>query len=332
MTDIQSAQSSQSSQSSQGTQTSVPSPYLFYDAFIRGDGALGSPWLADGSWSISGNKAINNPGLGVELVPDNTLDTGCFGGDPWGDWTCEDGWSIAGGIGSAVSSGGSQLQWEGILSANKWYQLKADLVSKTSDVICLMIGYSLSAPLGAPGSYVYTNCNSKRLGATGQFGGFYSDWFAGSVDNLYIKELTLHNLFSLVPFEFTNFSARAKLAEYKAHTQMGVILRADSQSNPLNYLLCYQASGYPNPQIELIECINGNYSERGSELLSVAHSYASGDSIEVTFNGNNIQVYSINSAGESTLIGTATTTISSGHYCGVFSTDIDNKFGNFMLF
>ena len=126
----------------------------FADDFNRADGAIANGWEGGGStWTISGNKAINTPGLGSELVANGTFATAMTG------------WSNGTGISSAVVSGEAEVTMgattaQGVFQANilavgQWARVSADLRAPATNTVVNGATVSLRPPasIGDGGPY-----------------------------------------------------------------------------------------------------------------------------------------------------------------------------------
>jgi hypothetical protein len=337
------------------TATWLPTP-LAYDSFTRADGAIGStettgpdsqvvPQLAwtGSTWTVSGNKIINNPNLGTELVANNSFETGNpptswgYGGTPV---TFEQSSTQAqAGTYSLhlVTDGNNELGRHSIMvPSTGWYASSGHIYPVTS---------SNYHNMGLPSSnFVYLPLNQwRQLRTVGRATAGAQDFVAGPtyademyIDNVSLKSLTLNELFTTLSTTKSNISAEisstVETAVYNT-VPSGMVLRLDNANSPQNFILAYIRGLGANSwgRFVLEKCINGTYTTIiATDLYTVGSQYVAGTRLRVTLSGSSVSAYYGN-----VLLGTGTVSdagILNNTIHGALSTYSGDSEDNFTLF
>lgn len=292
---------------------------LTSDSFNRADGAIGT---ADGAgteetaptatwtgstYTISSNKAINTPTQGSDLVVNGGFDTDS-------DWTKGTGWTIGSGVATKTAGAGASVS-QTILTAGMWYFITYDLTVSAGSFFPIY-GAITGKTRTTSASYIDAN---RASGTSMQMWGINT--FAGTLDNVTVKALTLSSLFSSVSVSSQNVLCSADLT-IMAGTQAGVVVCLDSTSSPANFLIGY----HDGTNAILDKCVGGTY----TNLISAAATYSAGATLTVVKDGNSVNLYYNN-----VLVGTTQTVSDAGIVSntkhGLFSTYSGNTFDNFRV-
>jgi len=238
---------------------------------------------------------------------------------------------------SGVTNVSGVLNWDGtesvyascytnadILNVGSWYQTSFDMTSYTSGIVQLLpnitgsVGYSAQANTNIQIGRVST-VRKIHLQATNPV-------LQGSTTNVQCKQLTLASLFGQVE-TYTSFGIASVLISCLVGTQAGLVLKLDSATTPLNFILVYidrvnTASGI---HLKVDKCINGVY----SNLVNISGGYIEGQKLQVVYNGSNnyevtygsnIQSFTVSDSG-----------IINNSIAGAFSTHYSNTFNSLMI-
>lgn len=298
----------------------LPTP-LAYDTFSRADGAPGSTettgpdgqaaparsHLGGSSWQIAANAAVNSPPSGSDIIVNGGFDTDT-------DWTKDANWSISGG--AAASNGSSGNLYENAASAGLWYKVMFDLKSRTAGTV---------KPLFGNGTFYVNSYSSPadNITTTGLVVGntrigMNSAAFNGTIDNVRAYPLSASDLMNLIDVGVKDFLFEAKITT--AHgRQCGIVLRADSASNPMNFILAVFTGanlGAGATVIHIYKCVGGTYTLLGSITNAT---YAAGGALRGIVDGTALQVYYNNNLLLSTTVSDAG--IVNNTMAGVFASD-----------
>lgn len=198
----------------------------FSDDFNRADGPIGNGWTG-ATWAISGNKAVNTPTLGVDLIVN-----GGFGADT--NWTKGTDWTIAGGVAAKAAGAVSSNLTQAIVTVGQWYRIVWTVATYTAGSF-----FALFASSGNPapartalGSYLDT----ARV-SVGNVAGVRANSPAnGTVDNVSVRQITLATLFATQDYGHATVDALAT-GTVLLGTQAGVVVNLDNPANPQNLVV-----------------------------------------------------------------------------------------------
>src|SRR5574343_11608 len=307
-----------------------------------GEGGGGLAWQSGGStWSVSEGKAVNTPTVGATLwdTGADTFESGTYGWVKYGNNTVENDNGklkityVDNGAGAYdYIEESSDLSSD--LSVKTWYEMQFDLsYTPTSDLMRVDITYNYDA---MNRKYIADgNSTTHKI----QFP-FYKDEVEAYVrlasiklytstvallDNISLKPLTTSELMNTVQTSTSDVIATVNVSSLTSGSYGGIVLNADSSSNPQNYVLfVWWADG-----LNLIKCVNGTYTYIISSLMGEL-SITPNLELRAIKDGTTYRVYY-----NDTLIGTATisdASIISNTRHGLFSTDADNTLDNFTLY
>lgn len=242
-----------------GNQGSGPAP--FSDDFNRADGALGNGWTG-ATWAISGNKAVNTPTLGANVVVNGTFDADT-------DWTKGVDWSIADGKAKKAKPGiYVPITQSGILTVGTWYNITFTYTSN---------GQSRS---WVPVVLTYAGTNNKAAIATGVDLSFYGNiGTEAELDNVVVQPLS--GMFAYRDVGGTDGSASAKLTRSTSVNIMypaGVGIYVDDN----NYVIAFLSDSL----LYLFKSVSGTK----TALANVAVTYGAGKALQLTRSGNDFTV------------------------------------------
>lgn len=252
----------------QGRGAGVASLLPFSDDFNRADGAIGNGWEGSGStWTISGNKAINTPTLGSELIVN-----GDFASDTV--WTKGTGWTIAAGVASKAAGAAANIT-QSVLTIGAWYRTVQTLVNRTGGNFAVIFGSSgtLGPTLAADGTYTATG-----RAATTTLAGMraVNSTSAADLDNVSYKQLTLAELFRTRDFGRADVDVSVKVTVVSGN-RAGLVLNLDSASSPANFV----TASHDGVNARLSKAVAGVY----TELISAAATYSAGAALRVVKSG-----------------------------------------------
>jgi hypothetical protein len=100
-------------------------------------------------------------------------------------------------------------------------------------------------------------------------------------DDVSLKTVT--DLFAIVEANQANVTVKAEVTLANGYTLAGVMARADSLTNPQNFLmLCYVL---PDAQVRLYKCVNGQL----TSVNQASHAYAAGGMLELRVSGTDYE-------------------------------------------
>lgn len=260
-------------------------PILVYDTFTRANGPMGNSettgpdgqscparaYSGAATWAVASERAVCTPAtLGSDVVVNGGFDSDTA-------WTKGSGWSIGGGVATKSAGVASNLtQTTPPLTAGKWYTVTYT-VTRSAGTINTLIGSFAGPGRAASGTYTDT------IWANSTAFGFAADAsFAGTVDNVSARELTLTELINPVQTETANILASLSLT-MTAGISCGYVLRLDSVSNPQNFIFVT----YDGSRVRLGKCVAGTY----TNLIDTAATYSAGADLIVVTNGASVTVY-----------------------------------------
>lgn len=243
----------------------------FNDAFTRADGAIGNGWTG-ATWTISGNAAINTPGLGSELVVN-----GAFAADT--NWTKGTGWTIAAGVAHhSTGTGGSITEAIGVIG--NWYRMVWTMLNRTAGTLFGFLG--ATQPTGRTGNNTFTE--SGRQTSSTALGINSSSTGVADIDNMSAKLITLADLFATIDFARADVDVSVGVT-LATNNPAGVVLNLDSTSSPANFVYGYH-SGTAGVAA-LVKCVAGTY----TTLVSVTTTYSAGAAVRVVKSGTSYDLY-----------------------------------------
>lgn len=301
-------------------------PVLLSDGFVRANGALigsvsdglatlegpvagGSnvTWAGSATWTISGNKAVNTPGLGNELVTGGDMSSTT-------PWTKGTGWAIGSGVATKTAGTASSLYQIIASLAGKWLQISFDIARYVAgNVYPLTSGGTPSVGRSALGtSYIYT----ILAGAINQACGVYADAaFAGDIDNISLKQITAANLIAACKFGTPNVVVEMPITRLLG-AQVGIALCVDDPTNPQNgIVVCPDGNG----NLITYKILAGTWSILGTAAMT----YAAGTKLKSRISGGVVSSW-YNDAKIGNDYTVTDVGVISNLYHGVFSTNPAN--------
>lgn len=245
-----------------GNQGSGPAP--FSDDFNRADGALGNGWTG-ATWAISGNKAVNTPTLGANVVVNGTFDADT-------DWTKGVDWSIADGKAKKAAPGVyAPLTQSGILTVGTWYNITFTYTAS---------GKSLP---WVPVVLISAGTANKAAIATGVDLSFWGNIGpAAELDDVVVQPLS--GMFAYRDVGGADGSASAKLTRSTSTGIMhpaGVGIYVDDN----NYVIAFLSDSLDS-RLYLFKSVSGTK----TALANVAVTYGAGKALQLTRSGNDFSV------------------------------------------
>lgn len=312
-----------------------------YDTFTRSNGVLGStetpgstgkpalvrPWTG-GTWTISTNAASNLPTtFGADDITNGEMETG----DPPTSWTAVnatlDGVADerTGGSGaqslSITNSGaakGYAYQTLDTLAGN-WVVASVYAKKITGSAgfgFALADGTILVSTVTASTSWLlrriayllpadscrlHLTCESATAGHEARF------------DSVTVKAYTLSELFAYVQKATDDVAARVSISTQASKQMFGGAVRLNSNTAPTAGIV-FWADGTN------IMCHEFTTAITWTKLITGAKAIAAGDHLILKALGANLTLYHKTAAGVVSTIGTATASVLTGSYCGLFST------------
>ena len=316
---------------------------------------------AGGTWSVSGGKAINTPSVGSEVQADGGLEGSYSGGlssalaaqgsqtdventtDQRNGSKCQQYTAAVGTPNVSLYQTGAHVA----LETGRWYRLSiwGKRISGSGNNVYPWIAASTGFSPGgwipysgetSPSYVEYARVMRCTNGAS-----FKLDWISSQssatpdtvvIDDLSIKPLELSELVSLSNLScsdvYAGVSAVISGSKASISSPIGLVLNADSASNPQNFILVYLAlvTNSSNYKIYVEKCVAGVY----TTVSSTTFTYSAGARLVCTMNAGALRVY-YNGA----LITTATIVdagILTGTYHGLFSTDASNTLDDLTVY
>lgn len=308
------------------TTTWLPTP-LAYDSFSRADGALGTTetlnpdgkatpqitWSGD-TWSVSGNKTVNVPNLGSDVIVNGSFESG----NPPTSWTevsspttfeqsstqHQEGSYSLHVIGDSQNDGARQYA---NLTNNLWYVMSGYIYPET--------------PAGAA-YYTFGMGGTKGISSPTYTFGTQDTWLHLSIadvvsgsgskdinlipiyqpadiyfDDISVKPLTTSELFNTIDSGKSDVVVEADVTMASLgvnRTPAGLVLRLDNVSNPQNFLLAIINGGGANQwgYAQLIKYVNGTYTTLYSTQLYYAGTqYSAGKRLRAVMHGSTVELY-----------------------------------------
>lgn len=305
----------------------------FTDAFDT-DGAMSSPWLNTG-WSVSGGAAVAAVALGSELVTDWDMEAAGVAAWPtYGTPTTKE-------KSAADKYTGAQSIFIESSSANAGAYQIIPSVSVGDFTLCSIAIRSISGTCGlidktgtrySPNlSLMSANTNWTVLQAvhrvisanplyylSGNVGAF-----AGYMDDVSFKKISLLSMLQLVDAGFANVTATVK-ATITANTQSGVALCFDSDGSPANGVVGYYDR--VDNHAKLLKLVAGTW----TAVIDAAATYISGAVVKVVQTGDTTFQLFYNGVQIGTDVTISDAAIISNTLHGLFST-YANSFDDFTL-
>lgn len=235
-------------------------PAPFSDDFNRADGALGNGWTG-ATWAISGNKAVNTPTRGANVVINGTFDADT-------DWIKGVPWSISDGVATKVAGNAEPLVQSGILAINDWYII--DYATNTAGSI---------SSLGSHENIRFTGGNASYAVKTSLDFNINTNSF-GVLDNVVARPLS--GLFAYRAFTAGDASASSAITLNAVGAPAGIVHYADDD----NYVAAYLTVHLSTRKIYLIKCVAGAI----TALANVAVTYSAGKTLALTRSGTSYAV------------------------------------------
>lgn len=246
----------------------------FSDLFTRADGLLGNGWESGGAtWTISGNKVINTPTRGADLITNGT-----FAVDA--NWTKGTDWTIAAGVAHHANGTIASLTQNNVLTSEQWYEIIWTLAAY-SGTGTVRAQFGSTTNLDGAGQTVPATYHGVGR-ANGVTVGFRASAAAVvDVDNVSCKLLTLNTLFASQNFGRANVDVTVK-PTVVANNRAGLVLNLDSVASPANFV----AASHDGTNAYLSKCVAGVY----TNLITAAATYSAGAPLRVVKSGT---VYSL---------------------------------------
>jgi hypothetical protein len=299
-----------------------------------GEGGGGLAWQSGGStWSVSEGKMKNTPTVGATLwdTGADTFESGTYGWVKYGNNTIENDngklkLTVVDDVGGAYDYLIENKDLSSDLSVKTWYEMQFDLsYTPTSDLMRVDITPTMNIKYIADG-----NSTTHKI----QFPFYKDEAFpyvrlasiqlstVALLDNISLKPLTTSELMNTVQTSTSDVIATVNVSSLTSGSYEGIVLNADSSSNPQNYVLFVWWAD----RLSLIKCVNGTY----TYLISTNIAFTPNLELRAIKDGTTYRVYY-----NDTLIGTATisdASIISNTRHGLFSTDASNTMDNFTLY
>lgn len=296
-------------------------PYTF-DPSSLGDGPLPSPWSGS-TYSISGGVVVNSPALGAELLTDGGLEANYTAGlcdslTKSGSPTVAQSADVHGGTkaqsftAAAAANRLSQYIFPPVL--NQWYQASvwAKVAAGTSVMTNLRLaGTDLFPPTNVStftaGTYTQHKAAAVAAAVTDIVQVFpvfeegSADFPAVIVDDMSLKAIAFSSLFALLNGGRADVVAKLRTpgayASYTDATLFGVVIRADAQISPTNFILGYvrrRQNGSTLGVAGIIKKVGATYTHVLSDtIVTLAASAdielrASGSTVSLWYNGTQV--------------------------------------------
>ena len=304
------------------------------------NGGAGQTWLdAASTWTVSGGAVSNTPSVGADVALNGNMETG----DPPSNYSPGAGTTLDGvadertggtGVQSLAvirSAGGSanpvSNQTNTVVNGT-WYKMSGWNKNIDATNVRLRMLNSEFAALGSSASGTSTSwnnllvCVARATSTTMQSRVEISatvDGQSGRFDDIKIEAEVLSTLFRNLTISTPNVRHMVKISALTAGTQAGGVVRLDSAATPTQGIIFY-FDGAGN-----IKCEEFTTATTYTALfVAVVKAFTANDSLIIDVNGSAVRVYHETSAGVPTLIGTGTTTVTTGNIHGLFSTYVDN--------
>lgn len=279
----------------------------FADDFARADGAIGNGWTGS-TWTVSGNKAINTPGLGSELIVNGT-----FASDT--DWTKGTGWTIGSGVASHTAGSAANVS-QAVLTSGLFYQAIYTLSAMTAVGFAALFG--TNTVVGPTQSTDATFTHSKR--AAGTSAGIRSSSLgAGSVDSISYKQLVLSSLMATRDRGHANCDISVDLTVLTGN-EAGIVLCVDDAANPSSLVRAV----HNGVNVVVEKCVAGTW----TSLIDTAATYVASATLRVKRTGTTFQVfYNGSQIGSDQTISDVALIYNTRF--GMWSTSVSNTLDNF---
>ena len=132
------------------------------------------------------------------------------------------------------------------------------------------------------------------------------------------KVLPLSDLFALADLGITNIYGGCIFPAFTERTQRGLILRADSLTNPQNFILCYR-DGAGNIKVTVLQGFT-------QYLKTTANAFSANEEWRVLLRGINIRLHKFTAS-----MADVTTAVVAGNFHGLFSTDASSRFDTLVI-
>lgn len=209
-------------------------------------------------------------------------------------WATAATWSVAGGVALNTPVLGAELN-SGALVVGTWYSITA-----------------------TQANYFYAGC---------AIGDHFRATAATALDaNNKVKAFTTAELFRPLNTSFTaDVVAQVKAVAMTARTHSGMAIRLNDPTTPTSGILAFFDKG----SVTVVEFSGATW----TQLFTAVKAFTANDSLQLIADGANVRLIHLTSAGVATLIGsTAVATITTGGYCGLFSTDVGNTLDNLVIY
>ena len=299
---------------------------LSFDDFNRADGPIGNGWEG-ATWTISGNKAINTPTLGAELLINGNFAT--WSGDnptSWGIIGTETGTDKV----TEVSGKARIVTTSAIIGISQtavsalWYRIGLNVSAYVSGSLRVAdSGYAV-AVYSTTGAKVITG---RVMDGSSTLGLLMYRHLAEAtditIDDVSVKALILSSLFVSINNGFARCDVSAKVTVVTAN-RAGVVTNLDSASSPANFVL----ASHDGTVARLTKCVAGTY----TELIAIAVTYSAGAIIRVVrLAGTNTYQFWYNGAQVGTDQTISDAGIVNNTYHGLYSTYEGNNLDDFTI-
>jgi hypothetical protein len=218
-------------------------------------------------------QATITPTVGAELSGNIPLTV-----DEW--WTKNGNWTIGAGIATHTASAANDaLSRAATLTVGSWYRFAWDIAARTAGFAWAGVGSpSGQSARSTVGSFIDIG---RTTSTTLAFFGHTS--FAGSIDNLSCKQITLASCFA-TPRQTPAGDVIAEASvDCVPGSQIGVAVNIDNAANPLNMVSCY----INGVSIFLDKRVAGT----ASTVFSAAITYGAGKKVRVEKSGTTYKVF-----------------------------------------
>ena len=268
----------------------------FTDSASTGS-SLSSNWNYGGTWTISGGKFVNTPGLGAEILSDPGLEATytaglCTSLGNWyngGDPHYAQGNSVHGGTKaqnlSATGTNGA-VYITPVSTIGVWYQFSvwAKRISGTSNNVRMDAADGGVSPVMNAASYTQYFTTYRGAFTNNEIRPARSFSGAGdsvAIDDISFKTITVANMFATVNTDTQNVSVEVAVTAANGVTA-GVVLNLDNPINPQNFVVGYIRPDATFNDVELVleKCVAGTWTNKIA--ISGMGITASGQILKVT--------------------------------------------------
>jgi hypothetical protein len=203
----------------------------------------------------------------TEILSDNGMDNA-------GSWNIGAGWAVGSGVATGTAAS-SLLRQAGVLTANNWYQVTWDIVSRTGGAVAGYPGIG-GNQVSAPATYITTGqASNANAGVNGNA-------FSGVVDNIFCKLIAFSTMLSFL------ISRSLKNGTYICHptialdSQCGMVIEYIDANN----LVMFNVN-LSDGKAHLKSCIAGVW----AEPIATAVAYGAGKELKLIVSGTTHKLY-----------------------------------------